>query len=66
MKNLVISLLNFYQNFLSFDKGVLSFFAPGGACQYSPTCSEYTKQEIARQGVIKGVQKGLIRIWSCR
>ncbi|MCR4305886.1 MAG: membrane protein insertion efficiency factor YidD [Candidatus Daviesbacteria bacterium] len=52
--------------FFSFDRGVLSVFAPGGACRYNPTCSEYTKQKIKKFGVSRGILFGLKRIWSCR
>ncbi len=66
MKKLLISLLCFYRNYLSFDKGVLALFAPGGACKYSLTCSEYTKQMIEKYGVLNGIKTGLKRIWSCK
>ncbi|MFI5205309.1 MAG: membrane protein insertion efficiency factor YidD [Candidatus Paceibacterales bacterium] len=45
---------------------MLAFLAPGGACKYSPTCSEYTKQAIKKYGVFKGINLGIKRIWSCR
>ena len=66
MKKLLISAVEFYQTFLSFDKGVLAIFAPGGACKYSISCSEYAKGQIEEFGVFKGVWLGLKRIWSCR
>ncbi len=66
MRKLLINLVEFYQTFLSFDRGVLAVFAPGGACRYNPSCSEYTKQQIREFGVFKGVWLGLKRIWSCR
>lgn len=66
MKKLLISLINFYQTFLSFDKGVLAVFAPGGACRYNPSCSEYAKQKIAEYGILKGSWFSLKRIWSCK
>lgn len=66
MQKLLISLLEFYQTFLSFDKGALAIFTPGGACKYNPTCSEYTKQKIREFGVFRGSWLGLKRIWSCR
>ncbi|MDP3758167.1 MAG: membrane protein insertion efficiency factor YidD [Candidatus Daviesbacteria bacterium] len=66
MKKLLINIIEFYQNFLSFDKGVLAIFAPGGACRYNLSCSEYTKQKIGVFGVFRGIRLGLKRIWSCR
>jgi len=66
MKNLVINIINFYQIYFSFDKGVLAVFAPGGACKFNPSCSEYTKQMIREFGVLEGSRLGLKRIWSCR
>lgn len=66
MQRLLVSLINFYQTYLSFDKGVLAVFAPGGACRYNPSCSEYTKLMVLRYGVIEGIKMGLKRIWRCR
>lgn len=66
MKKLFINVISFYQAFLSFDKGVLALFAPGGACKYSLSCSEYTKEKIRKFGVFQGSLLGLKRIWSCR
>ncbi|OGE24896.1 hypothetical protein A3C26_02690 [Candidatus Daviesbacteria bacterium RIFCSPHIGHO2_02_FULL_39_12] len=66
MKKILISLLNFYQTFLSFDRGILALFAPGGACRYPVSCSEYTKRSIRDFGVVRGARLGLKRIWSCR
>jgi putative component of membrane protein insertase Oxa1/YidC/SpoIIIJ protein YidD len=66
VSKICILLIEFYQKYLSFDTGILQIFAPGGACKYNPTCSEYTKQAIIKYGVIKGIGKGAKRIWSCR
>ncbi|MDO8570854.1 MAG: membrane protein insertion efficiency factor YidD [Candidatus Daviesbacteria bacterium] len=66
MKQIIIWLINFYQTFLSFDKGMLAIFAPGGACKNSPTCSEYTKLMIKKHGSVKGIIMGGRRIISCR
>lgn len=66
MKNLLINLIQFYQVYLSFDKGVLALLAPGGACKYETSCSEYTKQMIIQKGAGKGLMLGVKRIWSCR
>ncbi|MBI2600541.1 membrane protein insertion efficiency factor YidD [Candidatus Daviesbacteria bacterium] len=66
MKKITLVLIDFYRIFLSFDRGILSLLAPGGACKYAPTCSLYTKQMIEKYGVLNGVIKGLKRILSCR
>lgn len=66
MKQLVVNLINFYQTFLSFDKGILSLLTPGGVCKYEVSCSEYTKQSIEKKGVLVGIGDGLKRIGSCR
>ena len=66
MKKLLILLIEFYQRFLSFDRGILFVFAPGGACKYNERCSDYTKRQIAEKGSIKGVVLGVKRILSCR
>lgn len=62
---IIIYLINFYQAYLSFDRGILSYFAPFGACRYDPTCSEYTKQMIIKFGIGKGILLGLKRILLC-
>lgn len=61
-----IAIINFYQQFLSFDKGLLAILAPGGSCRYTPSCSEYTKQMIVKFGVWRGFALGVKRIISCR
>ncbi len=66
MKTVIVTLITFYQHFLSFDTGMLAVFAPGGACKFNPTCSEYTKQMVTEHGVAKGLVMGAKRIWSCR
>lgn len=66
MQNIVVSLISFYQKYLSFDTGVLQVLAPGGACKYEVRCSEYTKQMIIEYGVISGMWMGFRRILSCR
>lgn len=62
----MIGLIGFYQRYLSFDRGLLSVLAPGGACKYNPTCSEYTRQMVLKHGIIKGLKLGGKRILSCR
>ena len=66
LSRLCIKLIEFYQVFLSFDRGILMVFAPGGACKYPVSCSEYTKQQIIQKGVYRGSLLGMRRILSCR
>jgi putative component of membrane protein insertase Oxa1/YidC/SpoIIIJ protein YidD len=66
MSKISVLLIEIYQKYLSFDRGALMVFAPGGACKYSPTCSEYTKQQIIKHGFAKGWSLGIRRILSCR
>lgn len=35
------------------------------ACRFSPTCSEYTAQAVARYGVIRGGWLGVRRLLRC-
>lgn len=66
MKKLLVSLINIYQAWFSFDHGLLSYLAPGGVCRYEVSCSEYTKQSISQYGIYKGIWMGVVRIWRCR
>ncbi|MDD2822602.1 MAG: membrane protein insertion efficiency factor YidD [Candidatus Daviesbacteria bacterium] len=66
MKTIILLLIDFYRKFLSFDTGLFSFLAPGGACRQTPTCSLYTRQAIIKYGLIKGLLKGGKRIITCR
>lgn len=66
MQKLLISVINFYQQWLSFDTGMLRVLAPAGACRHDVRCSEYTKLSIEEYGVTKGIWMGLKRIISCR
>jgi len=65
MSKLLINLISIYQKYLSLDRGVLAILAPGGACRYQPSCSEYTKEAILKKGALKGVALGFKRVLSC-
>lgn len=56
MKKVLIFLIGVYQKF--------SVLTPP-VCRFTPTCSEYTKQAIAKYGVIKGGWLGIKRICKC-
>lgn len=63
-RKIVVSLINFYQKFLSLDTGVFAL-NKGTTCVFYPTCSEYTKQAVVKYGVFKGVFLGIRRILRC-
>lgn len=66
MRFLILKLIDLYQIIFSFDRGLLIFLAPGGACKYEVSCSEFTRIKIREVGVIKGVGLGIRRILTCR
>jgi putative component of membrane protein insertase Oxa1/YidC/SpoIIIJ protein YidD len=61
----LVLLVYVYQKVLSPDHGLLSFFYPYGYCKFYPTCSEYGRLVLIRDGVI-GIPKIIKRVVSCR
>jgi len=59
MKRMLISLIEKYQK----NGGGEVLF--GIECNFTPSCSEYTKQAIEKYGAIKGAILGLNRIKRC-
>ena len=57
MKKLILSLIKFYQKYLSI-KGL-------AVCRFTPTCSEYTHQAVEKYGMVKGLYLGLKRVLRC-
>lgn len=60
----LIALIFIYQKTLSPDHGPLKFIFRGGACRYYPSCSEYGKKCLQKQGVV-GIPKLVWRILRC-
>ena len=56
MKNLLISLINFYQKMP---------FSSHKACRFTPTCSNYAKEAINTYGAFKGSILSIKRILKC-
>ena len=60
MKNVLISLINWYQKYIS-----VWLSSKNIHCKYYPSCSEYMKQAILKYGVCKGLVLGIWRIIRC-
>lgn len=61
----VLFLIRLYQKSFSPDHGVPKILFPYGYCKFSPSCSMYTYEAVAKYGVIRGGLKGLWRILRC-
>ncbi|GAB5497809.1 MAG: membrane protein insertion efficiency factor YidD [Pseudohongiellaceae bacterium] len=57
LKVILIKLITLYQLTLS--------LLIGQQCRFYPTCSQYTKEAIARHGVVRGSTLGVKRISHC-
>jgi uncharacterized protein len=61
MKTFLLIILNLYKRLISPFLGVLF----GGACRFTPSCSQYTIEALEKFGVIKGLSLGLNRFLKC-
>jgi len=61
----LVGLVVLYQKTLSPDHGPLSILCPYGYCKFYPTCSEYARQVLLKQGAA-GLPKIIWRLLSCR
>lgn len=64
MKKILILFINFYQSFIS--AALKNILGARRMCRFSPTCSEYSKTAISRDGIFRGLRKTAIRILSCQ
>jgi putative membrane protein insertion efficiency factor len=62
--NWIHSAIRTYQKTISPDHGPLKSIFPYGVCRFTPTCSQYMDQAVAKYG-IKGIVLGLRRILRC-
>jgi putative membrane protein insertion efficiency factor len=61
MSEVPISMLKFYKKWVSpFLERVF-----GGACRFTPTCSEYMEEALKKHGVSKGFWMGAKRLGKC-
>ncbi|PIT98417.1 MAG: membrane protein insertion efficiency factor YidD [Candidatus Andersenbacteria bacterium CG10_big_fil_rev_8_21_14_0_10_54_11] len=61
---LLLTAIRGYQRTISPDHGLLRGAIPGGACRFSPTCSEYAAGALQRYGW-RGVPLALLRLVRC-
>lgn len=54
-----------YQRTLSFDHGPMKGLYPHGYCRFYPSCSEYCRRSILKDGILLGCAKGTWRIIRC-
>ncbi len=65
LRKVIASLITLYQKSLSPDHGYLKMFYPYGFCRHSPTCSEFAKEAILTQGIVRGTLQSLKRFLQC-
>ncbi len=65
LMKLIIALITLYQKTLSPDHSWVAAYFPYGFCRYTPSCSEYAKQSLARHGLIRGLGLSFWRILRC-
>lgn len=65
MKPILVKTIEIYQKTLSPDHGLLKARYPYGYCRHYPSCSEYTKQAIINQPLLKAIGLSTKRIISC-
>jgi len=64
MKKIIFLIISLYQGFVSATlKNILGV---PKMCRFSPTCSEYAKIAINKEGILTGLQKSTIRILRCQ
>ena len=62
---ILLFLIRLYQKTISPDHSWLGRFLPFVGCRHYPSCSQYTYEAIAHDGVRCGLGRGLKRVLSC-
>ena len=60
LARMAISMVRFYQ------RNISPIIGGRNACRFTPSCSEYTCQAIAKYGAFRGIWMGTKRILRCR
>jgi putative membrane protein insertion efficiency factor len=65
LKKSATTLIELYQKTLSPDHGLMKPYYPHGFCKFYPSCSEYAKQSIQKDGLLKALPKSTWRVLRC-
>lgn len=65
LRHALVAIIQLYQRTLSPDHGWLKGLYPLGCCRYTPTCSQYALESIARYGAFRGSALALSRVLRC-
>lgn len=65
MARILLSLIRLYQRTLSPDHGWRKGANPHGYCRFTPTCSQFGYEAIARFGALKGSWLAIRRVARC-
>lgn len=66
IKKVVIFFIILYQKTVSPDHGIFKDQMFFWKCAQYPSCSQYTKEAVLKEGVTKGLIKGAHRVLTCR
>ena len=64
-RSIAVALINLYQFTLSPDHGALKELHPYGFCPHQPSCSQYAKEVVERDGLVIGILKATWRVLQC-
>ncbi|MBP6889476.1 MAG: membrane protein insertion efficiency factor YidD [Candidatus Moranbacteria bacterium] len=65
MKVFLLTLIRFYQRFVSSDRGLLWYFTGGRICRFHPSCSQYMAEAVEKYGAARGFWLGMKRLSRC-
>lgn len=65
MKNIFLIAIRVYQKTLSPDHGLMAWRHPEGWCRFTPTCSQFAYEAIARHGARQGLLLAIRRVGRC-
>lgn len=64
MRQAIIFLIEIYQKFFSYL--LKNMLGVNYFCKFRPTCSQYAKEAIYKDGILLGGYKALVRLMKCQ